>query len=395
MTRRSAVLALLLVLLAGATSANAAGRVPQGFVGAVLDGPVFPPAPGVDLGQELDTMVAVGVESARISVDWAATQPYRTWADVPADQRPAFQDVGGLPLRISVLDSVIGLVAPRRIALMLTVLNAPAWDAMPHQGLVTATTPADFGAYAAFLGALVSRYGRRGSFWRDHAPRWPVRLWQIWNEPNLAPNWAIQPDWEPSYVSLLRAAHKAVKRADRSAKVVLAGMVNASWRYVRAIYEIRGARKLFDVVGVHPYTHFSKGVITILRDVRRVMDAAGDKRKPIVADEVGWNSSVGKSPNSFGIETTEAGQAHNLAAAFRAIASNRVRLGLMGFDYYDWAGVETIGSYEFNFAGLSRFESGRFVRKPAFVVYRNHALRLERCRAKSGVATRCAEPAAP
>lgn len=390
MIRRRAVLALLVVLLANAGNASAAGRVPQGFVGAVLDGPLFPPAPGVDLARELDTMVSAGVESARISVDWAATQPYESWADVPADQRPAFQDVGGLPLRISALDHVIALVAPRRIALMLTVLNAPAWDAAPQQGLVTATTPADFGPYAAFLGALVSRYGGRGSFWRDHAPRWPVRLWQIWNEPNLVPNWAIQPNWEPSYVSLLGRAHAAVKRADPTAKVVTAGMVNASWRYVQAIYKIRGARRLFDVVAVHPYTHFPKGVITILGEVRRVMNAAGDKRKPIVADEVGWNSSVGKSPNSFGIETSEAGQAHNLAAVFRRIAASRVRLGLMGFDYYNWAGVETIGSYEFNFAGLSRFESGRFVRKPAFRVYRNQTLRLERCRRKSRAATHCA-----
>jgi hypothetical protein len=391
MIRRSTVLALLLVLLAGTASANAARRVPQGFVGAVLDGPIFPPAPGVDVGQELDTMVSAGVESARISVDWAATQPYTTWDDVPADQRPDFEDVGGLPLKISALDNVIALVAPRRIALMLTVLNAPAWDAMPQQGRVTATTPADFGPYAAFLGALVSRYGTRGSFWLEHSPRWPVRQWQIWNEPNLAPNWAIQPEWEPSYVSLLDQAHAAVKRADPKAKVVLAGMVNASWRYVDAIYKIRGARKLFDAVGVHPYTHFPKGVITILGNVRRVMNAAGDRRKPIVADEVGWNSSVGKSPTSFGIETTEAGQAHNLAAVFRQIAANRVRLGLMGFDYYDWAGVETIGSYEFNFAGLSRFEGGGFVRKPAFRVYQSQALHLERCRHKSRLATRCAK----
>ena len=62
MTRRAAVLALLLLLLAGPVSADAASRVPQGFAGVVLDGLMFPPAPGVDLGRELDTMVAGGVE---------------------------------------------------------------------------------------------------------------------------------------------------------------------------------------------------------------------------------------------------------------------------------------------------------------------------------------------
>ena len=111
----------------------------------------------------------------------------------------------------------------------------------------------------------------------------------------------------------------------RWAAIVSRRVVNASWRYVQAIYKIRGARKLFDVVGVHPYTHFPQGLITILGDVRRVMNAAGDKRKQIVADEVGWNSSVGKSGDSFGIETTEAGQARNLASVFRRIAANRSR----------------------------------------------------------------------
>ena len=44
----------------------------------------------------------------------------------------------------------------------------------------------------------------------------------------------------------------------------LAGMVNASWRFIQAIYKVPGARSLFDVVGVHPYTHDPHGVITIL-----------------------------------------------------------------------------------------------------------------------------------
>jgi len=218
-------------------------------------------------------------------------------------------------------------------------------------------------------------------------------MWQIWNEPNLAPYWAIQPNFESSYVALLRAAHNAIKSADPRARVILAGMVNASWESIAQIYKVRGARRLFDVVGVHPYTHYPQGVITILTDVRQVMNAAGDTRKPIVADEVGWNSSAGKSPQHFGIETSEAGQARNLAALLPMLGQQRSRLGLLGFDYYDWAGVETPGGDEFDFAGLWRFSNSRFIRKPAFGVFHRDALALEHCRQKASVATRCIKPA--
>jgi Glycosyl hydrolase family 53 len=274
--------------------------------------------------------------------------------------------------------------------LMLTVLDAPGWDAVPQAGGIAARTPQTYGPYAAFIGALVKRYGSNGSLWSDHSPKGPVRLWQIWNEPNLAPYWAIQPNWEPSYVSLLHQARTAIKHADANARVVLAGMVNASWRYIQTIYKIHGARSLFDVVGVHPYTHFPQGVITILGNVRRVMNHAGDRHKQILADELGWNSSKGKTSQHFGIETTEAGQAHNLATLLPLLGANRTRLGLMGFAYYDWAGVEATGGDEFTFAGLSRFENGRFIRKPSFGAFRHATLGLERCRQKSRIATRCA-----
>jgi polysaccharide biosynthesis protein PslG len=394
------VLSIVVVLLAGAggatgarsQAASAQPRVPQGFAGAVLDGPMFPVAPGVNLASELDTMVSAGVESTRITVNWGLVQPYRSWSGVPQSEQAEFTDVDGLPLKIADVDNIIALCADRRISVMLTVLNAPVWDTLPQQGFVVANTPQSYAPYAAFVRALVRRYGTRGSFWRSHSPRWPVRLWQIWNEPNLAPDWAIQPNFEQSYMSLVHQARIAIKGSDPSAKVVLAGMVNRSWRFIGAVYEIHGAHRLFDVVGVHPYTHAPGGIITILTRVRRAMNAAGDRHKPIVVDEFGWNSSIGKSPQSFGIETSEAGQAHNLATAVRLISQARAHLGLMGFDYNDWASAETVGASEWEFAGLSRYQDGRFTRKPGFGVFRKDALALERCRQKSKLATRCTKP---
>ena len=66
---------------------------------------------------------------------------------------------------------------------------------------------------------------------------------------------------------------------------------------------------------------------------------------------------------------------------------------MLGFYYDTWAGDETHNGLAFDFAGLFRFDSGRFITKPAFGVFRRDALALEKCRQKASVATRCLKPA--
>ena len=74
------------------------------------------------------------------------------------------------------------------------------------------------------------------------------------------------------------------------------------------------------------------------------------------------------------------------------LGRDRTKLGLLGFYYYTWAGVETRNAVSFNFAGLFRFQAGRFVAKPAFYAFRSAALGLENCRQKGSVATVCLKP---
>lgn len=384
--------AVLLLSLCSAASALArpTPRVPQSFVGVALDGPMFPVDPSIDLAQQLDVMVASGVESLRFEIDWADAQPYASWDDVPDAERSQFTNVDGLPLRLGQIDQLVSLAAARGLSMRPDVLDAPAWDAILPAG-AAARTPESLPPYGTFLKALIHRYGPHGSLWTGRSASGAIRMWQIWNEPNLVGYWAHQPNFEPSYVDLLRTAHAAIKQADPGAQVILAGMVNVSWKFIARIYKVHGARSLFDVVGVHPYTRYPAGVATILGNVRRVMDHAGDTRKPILADEVGWNSSLHKSPDHFGVEVTEALQAANIHAAMGIIAARRQRLRLIGFDLYNWAGVETPGSYEFNFAGLFRFTGSSLVAKPSYRTFRRDALALERCRRKAS-ATRCTQP---
>jgi hypothetical protein len=388
---RRRLLLCVVVFAAGVSpaSALAAARVPQGFAGMVIDGPLF--YLGINLGGELDKMVGSGVETLRVQFNWASQQPYGSFSDVPAAQLGQFQNVGGVPTNFTDTDRIVALAAARGLTVLPVVQVAPNWAAQ-HPGELN-SAPASPTTYANFLGALVRRYGPRGAFWTENprVPRVPIRMWQLWNEPESSFAWTASP-WAQTYVALLRATRAAVKAADPSAKIVLAGLANFSWRYLANIYAVRGARDLFDIVAIHAYTSQASGVIEILKNVRNVMNQAGDRHKPMLATELGWPSSKGKV-RIYGFETTESGQAQRLASLLPLLARNRRSLGLMGFYYYDWMGNEGPGGWTFDYAGLERYRNNRIVAKPALAVFRRGVLALEGCAQKARVATRCVRPA--
>ena len=376
--------------LAGAGAASA--RVPQGFVGMDLDGPLFPTtAPGVDISRQMDKMVAAGVESIRVVFDWAAAQPYGQWRDVPPGDDSQFTNTGGVPTRFAQLDEIVGLATAHGLTVLPVVIYAPGWDAARQRPGEIGYVPKRNKPYGAFVAALIHRYGPNGTFWTGATPKVPIRMWQIWNEPNIPAFWPLTPI-SRTYMALVRAAHTAIKAADPHAKVVLAGLPNYSWVQLKSFYKVPGARRQFDVVAVHPYTPQPSGVITILKRIRNVMDSNGDRSKPILADEVSWPSSLGKVKGNFDIATTEKGQAKKIGEFLPLLARYRRSLDLVGFDYYTWAGVEVRTGNAFAYSGLFRFAHGSFTAKPAFGSFRKAALSLEACRTKGPVATVCSRP---
>ncbi|HWE07820.1 MAG TPA: hypothetical protein VG325_00615 [Solirubrobacteraceae bacterium] len=365
-------------------------RVPQGFVGMDVDGPLMTAGTGVNLNSQVGAMVADGVESVRVGFSWAAAQPYASAADVPAGQSGQYTEAGGVPTDFRSTDQVVGTAARRRLSVLPTVIYAPSWDAQPNPNqdggfpLLRQDAP-----YAAYLTALIGRYGPHGSFWSQNPglPKMPIRAWQIWNEPNLGRYW--QQPFASSYVSLLRAAHTAVKRADPGARVVLGALTNAAWRSLAAVYRVRGARALFDVVSVNVFTKLPKHVMLGLRYVRSTMRRYGDGAKPMLATEVSWPSAVGSTAVHYDFDTTQAGQARNLATLLPLIGKQRQALGLAGFYYYTWMGDETRDNPEFDFAGLLSYSNGSVRAKPALAAFRSGVLALEGCRRKGAVATSC------
>lgn len=394
--RRRSWLAMLAAALAlsitasGAAGASSGSRlpgtpVPQGFVGVDLDGPPLIADDHVDLTRQFDLMVANGVQTIRVAFSWASAQPYQHWSDVPVDQAGHFVNVNGRPTNFDATDQIVQLAAARGIQVLPTILYSPAWDAGRNRHGYP--PPARPGPYAAYLTALIDRYGPKGTFWKARAARKPIRMWQVWNEPNLTYYWS-QP-FAKSYVKLLKAAHSAVKRADPGAKVVLAALTNTAWKYLGQVDHVKGALKAYDVIAVNGFTSTPDRVITYLQLIRRAANRQGN-RKPLLATEVSWTSAKGRSPQHFTWNTTERGQAKNIAALIPLLAKHRQNLDLLGFDYYTWMGQEKRHAPAFDFAGLLRFRSsGQIVKKPALTAYERSALAIEGCRRKGAKATSC------
>jgi hypothetical protein len=381
-----AALVALPALLLDPATADAARSVPPGFVGVVGEGPLLDPS--TNFAGELDQMVGAGVETLRISFPWIHAQPYARASDVPVEQSARFVDVGGVPTDWSFIDGVVRATAIRRIRLIPVVVEAPPWAAA-HPG-VFASPPKPDAAYSAFVGALAERYGSRGTFWAANPalPKEPIRQWQIWNEPNIADFWSDQPSAR-DYVALLRRSRSALRQADPGAKIVLAGLVNRSWAYLRDVYRA-GGRRYFDTVAVHPFTAKLSGVLKILRLNRKVMAAYGDARKPMIVTELTWTSAAGQIQNDqyFGFEVNELQQAARVRVAYERLAAERRSLGLVGVFWFSWL-TEDSGNWTFFYAGLRSVGSPEPRSKPAFGAFRDAALGLEGCRRKNAVATSC------
>ena len=255
--------ALASIALAAATGA----ALPAECRGAG-NGDVAPPALGAcahvatadfnDRAKAFKMMREAGLECARFDLGWRICQP-----------KP------GAPLDFSRYDRLFEAAEAEGV-LMLPILNwLPSW-AKPI------TDHLD--EWRAFVRAAATRYKGR------------VVGWEIWNEPNLRP-------WYPHgdvavYVAMLRAANEEIRAVDPSVTICSGGLAGADSNFLAALYAA-GARDLFDVFAVHPYSHPNPPEFFLdeaLGRLRRVMAANGDAEKPIWITEMGWSTYTANVP---------------------------------------------------------------------------------------------------
>jgi len=169
--------------------------------------------------------------------------------------------------------------------------------------------PDNFEDYGDFLYAFVDRYRGR------------IKYVQIWNEPNIFPEWGNRPVDPEEYVALLRVAYQRAKQADPNVYVLSAPLAitlgqehpePGKWismneiDYLEEMYKA-GAKDYFDILsanafglGSPPEEPAQPRVLNFQRVLflRDVMEQYGDADKPVWFNEYGWNAS----PEDFGEE---------------------------------------------------------------------------------------------
>ena len=356
MLSRTPAIALTALVLAVAVASPARAALPRSFFGVSVHPPAFDP--GVSLTAQMRGIAATGAGTVTLSFEWLHAQP------APAG-----------PFEFTATDRAVAAAARAKLVVLPVVVTSPPWAALtPGEAF---SPPADPGTYAAYLRALVGRYGPRGTFWARNPslPRRPIRRWQIWNEPvggnrpdGASVFWVDSRPFAPAYVALLRAARRAIRAADPRAVVVLAGLVGRSWETLRLLYAA-GARGQFDAVSLHPYTGRPGNVLRAVGLVRAAMRTAGDGLVPILVTEVGWPSFT---PNlSWGDEGVRRHQTWWLSQVIPLLAGARARLGIGGVIWNTWITRDHDPDDAFDHCGLVRLQDGgRVVAKPALRAWR-------------------------
>ena len=224
-------------------------------------------------------------------------------------------------------DATVARAAQARAAVLPVLLSSPIFAAEKFQ--YPPSTPAGKAAYVTFVRDAVARYGRNGSFWRSNPglPYRPVTAWQVWNEPNFPAYWTNRRPNARQYVSLVRTTRSTLKSVDRRAKIVLAGIPETKYpgsismsRYLKQIYRVRRARKLFDAVAIHPYASNVRHLKRSIANARKVMKKGRDGRKSLWVTELGW-ATGGTGKRVY--RTTRRGQAKLLKSTLTTLVKMR------------------------------------------------------------------------
>jgi O-antigen ligase len=155
--------------------------------------------------------------------------------------------------------------------------------------------PADPATFARFAAQFAERYGGA------------IRVYQIWDEPNIAPHWGNQHIDPVGYAQLLAAASAAIRAEDSDALILTAALAPTADRGHLAMDEVyflqrmiaAGAGPAFDALAIEPFGFGASALnprqaIPILNFqraalLRGALVAAGLGEKAVWAVRIGWN----------------------------------------------------------------------------------------------------------
>ncbi len=226
------------------------------------------------------------------------------WEDIEIHGKDDFIDRRNDPNGVDAwakYDNIVTLAEENNIEIIARLDNPPAWSRAMTDTIGTLAPPDDFNDYGDYVAAVVGRY------------RGQIQYFQLWNEPNIYPEWGERPPDPEQFTELLCIGYNRAKQANPEA-IILAGALSPTIAvtdrhlndlvFLQRMY-LAGAGDCFDIFSAQGYGLFSGPTdqrvrptvinyphIVLLRDV---MVAYGDGDKAIWVSEAGWNTV----PNGF------------------------------------------------------------------------------------------------
>ena len=340
----------------GAPAGTAEARFPETLAANDL-----PMEIGRHLNVALDDLAIY--DRALVPAELDAAKPVAHWA-FDEGQGPRAADAGGngnhadeVPLR---QDSIFAQSAAAGLSTYCILMGTPGWMASrPPQGIdrpggIMPRTE----EWSAAVEKIVARYKEKG-----------IRVWEIWNEPNIEPFWSPKPDPD-EYYRVLAASYRAIKKVDPGATVLgcsLAGPHGPSHRppyeFVEEVLK-RGGGQVMDALSIHPYRQpRSPEDSEYVADLKAMSDltAKYGRRLPLWITEVGWPNDTGGSGEGWATRM--------LPRAYLLALANGVR-NVAWYDYHD-DGQDP--SYLEHNCGLLLYD---LTPKPLYFAYRTMATEL-------------------
>jgi hypothetical protein len=226
-----------------------------------------------------------------------------SWADIEVDGRGLFTDSrndhdgDGQVDTISgwdKYDEIVDLAEQYGLTIQVRLDSPPSW-AHSNPDIGAFAPPDDIQDYVNYAVAVAERYEGR------------LHFYQIWNEPNIYPEWGEQAVNPELYTELLCRTYDALKAVDPNIVVISGAMAPTisltdrdlnDFIYLQRMYDA-GAGRCFDVMSVNGYglnsgptdRRMRPTTVTFGRNqyIRDIMVANGDAHKPIWISEAAWN----------------------------------------------------------------------------------------------------------
>ena len=263
------------------------------------------------------------------------------WEDIEISAKNDFWDHKWGKSAWTKYDRIVALATEHDLQIIARLDNPPTWSRALGDDAGSLAPPDNYADFGDFVHAIVSRY--RGA----------IRYYQIWNEPNIYPEWGEGPVNAAEYVELLKIAYTRAKEADPDCVILSAGLAQTveggprnldDTVFLEQMYDA-GVRGYFDVMAVMAYglwtgpgdhrasrdrTNFSRPEL-----IREIMVRHGDADKPIWATEIGWNALPEDYPGvpNFGRVSLEQ-QARYAVHAYQRAQSEWPWMGVLNYWFF-------------------------------------------------------------